>query len=94
MAIRKPTNETNAKTETTKKNTNHVAIVNIIGTLDSVFVGKKYAYATIKVNDGDYYSLFKVAFPPDYDFPDDGQEIHCHANMKSFKGNISFYALT
>ena len=89
MAIRKSTNETNAK-----KETNHVAIVNIIGTLDSVFVGKKYAYATIKVNDGDYYSLFKVAFPLDYDFPDDGQEINCQANIKSFKGEISFYAFT
>ena len=94
MAIRKSTNETNAKKETAKKDTNHVAIANIIGTLDSVFVGKKYAYATIKVNDGDYYSLFKVAFPLDYDFPDDGQEINCQANMKSFKGEISFYAFT
>lgn len=91
MAIRKTTNKTNAKKESVNKS-NHVAIVNIIGALDSVFVGKKYAYATIKVNDGDYYSLFKVAFPLDYDFPDDGQEINCQANMKSFKGDISFYA--
>lgn len=88
MAVR----TSNTTKKSNEKKSNHTAIVNIIGTLDSVYVGKKYAYATIKVNDGDYYSLFKVAYPLDYDFPNDGDDINCSAEMKSFKGQISFYA--
>lgn len=63
----------------------------ISGILDSVYVGKKYAYATVKVNkDNGYYDQYKVQCDLDYDFPDDGQPITLVGRMSRYKNDISF----
>ena len=38
----------------------------ISGTVNGIYVGKKFAYVTIRVKPGEYYSDYKVAFPLDY----------------------------
>ena len=67
------------------------AIFSISGTLDSVFVGKKYTYATVKVQkDNDYYDQYKVQCSLDFDFPDDGQPITLNGYMNMYKTAIVF----
>lgn len=101
MAQRTNTNrQNNANRQTTKQNPRtrqndyeHSAVLHIIGTLKEVYVGKKYAYGKIECyNNGDYYTLFRVAFPLDYDFPDDGNGIDVYAKVTSYKNEYSFTA--
>ena len=68
------------------------ATATISGTLKEVYEGKKYDYATIRVDHGydEYYDLFKVACGKDFQLPDDGEFITLNCNMKSYKGEISF----
>ena len=88
-------NNTNRRRNTSKQNDyEHSAVVHITGTLKEVYVGKKYAYAKIECyNNGDYYTLFRVAFPIDYDFPEDGDDIEVYAKITSYKNEYSFTAL-
>lgn len=96
MAQRTNTNQknnTNRQNTRNKENNKHSAIVHITGTLKEVYVGKKYAYAKIEsYNNGDYYTLFRVACPLDYDFPDDDEEIDIYAKVTSYKNEYSFTA--
>ena len=74
--------------ETTVK---HSACFTIKGILDSVYVGKKYAYATVKVmKDNGFYDQYKVQCSLDMDFPDDGQEINLAGYINRYKTDISF----
>ena len=69
----------------------HAAGFTLTGKLDSVFVGKKFAYAKIHVSTGgQYYDLYNVAFPLDTDFPDDGATVSVCGTMHTFKGNAQF----
>ena len=88
-------NNTNRQNTRNKQNDyEHSAVVHITGTLKEVYVGKKYAYAKIECyNNGDYYTLFRVAFPLDYDFPEDGDDIDVYAKITSYKSEYSFTAL-
>lgn len=91
---------TNGQKNTTKQNTRtrqdyyeHSAVIHITGTLTEVYVGKKFAYGKIECyNNGDYYTLFRVAFPLDYDFPEDGDTIDIYAKITSYKNEYSFTA--
>lgn len=70
-----------------KGGTEVFAILSLTGVLEEVFVGEKYAFATIKVpqaTDNDYYDKYKVAFPLDYDFPEDGEEIDVNCSVSTF----------
>lgn len=67
------------------------ATFSISGTLDSVFVGKKHTYATVKVQkDNGYYDLYKVQCSLDFDFPDDRQPITLNGYIHRYKTDISF----
>lgn len=67
------------------------AYFTMTGKLDSVYVGKKYAYAKIHVSTGgQYYDLYNVAFPLDTDFPDDGATVSVCGIMHSFRGQAQF----
>lgn len=93
MAQRTNTNRQNNACNRNKQNNEHSAVLHIVGTLKEVYVGKKYAYAKIECyNNGDYYTLFRVAFPLDYDFPNDGEEIDVYAKITSYKNEYSFTA--
>lgn len=97
MAQRTNTNRQNntnrQDTRNSIKKTGESAVVHIIGTLKEVYVGKKYAYGKIECyNNGDYYTLFRVAFPLDYDFPEDGDDIEVYAKITSYKNEYSFTA--
>ena len=81
------------RTAKTKKNnkkkggTEVYAILSLTGTLESVFVGEKYAFATIKVpqaNNNDYYDKFKVAYPLDFDFPEDNEPIDVNCTVNTY----------
>lgn len=87
-------NNTNRQNTRTRQNDyEHSAVVHIVGTLKEVYVGKKYAYAKIEsYNNGDYYTLFRVAFPLEYDFPEDGDNIDIYAKITSYKNEYSFTA--
>ncbi len=97
MAQRTNTNRqdnTNRQNTRNKQNNEHSAVVHITGTLKEVYVGKKYAYAKIEsYNNGDYYTLFRVAFSLDYEFPEDGDDIDVYAKITSYKNEYSFTAL-
>lgn len=71
-----------------KKGDNKIyAILSLSGELVSVFVGEKYAFATIKVpqtNNNEYYDKYKVAYPLDFDFPDDGEHIDVNCSVNTF----------
>ena len=87
----KRTNNTQAAANTAAPAVKHSACFTMKGTLDSVFVGKKYAYATVKVvKDNGYYDQYKVQCPLDFDFPDDGQEINLAGYINRYKTDISF----
>lgn len=93
MAQRTNTNRQN-NTRNSNKKAGESAVIHIIGTLKEVYVGKKFAYAKIVCyNNGDYYTLFRVAFPLDYDFPEDGDDIEVYAKITSYKNEYSFTAL-
>ncbi len=68
------------------------ATATISGTLKEVYEGKKYDYATIRVEHGydEYYDLFKVACGKSYELPDDGEYISLRCTMKNYKGEITF----
>ena len=53
------------------------ATATISGTLKEVYDGKKYDYATIRVdhNYDDYYDMFKVACGKSFELLDDGEFI-------------------
>lgn len=89
MAQRTNTNQKN----NTRNRNEHSAVLHIVGSLVDVYVGKKYSYAKIEsYNNGNYYTLFRVAFPLDYDFPDDGDGIDIYAKVTSYKNEYSFTA--
>lgn len=94
MAQRTNRQNTSRQKNTSKQNDyEHSAVLHIIGTLKEVYVGKKYAYGKIECyNNGDYYTLFRVAFPLDYDFPEDGDDIDIFARVTSYKNEYSFAA--
>lgn len=68
------------------------ATATIKGILKEVYEGKKYDYATIRVDHDydDYYDLFKVACGKNYILPDDGTYITLDCTMKNYKGEITF----
>lgn len=72
------------------------ATATISGTLKEVYEGKKYDYATIRVDHGydDYYDLYKVACNKNYKLPNDGEYISLTCTMKNYKGEISFKEVT
>lgn len=92
MSVRTNANSTNNTNSTNKSG--EYARIEISGTLESVYVGKKYAYATISAQNTNKsgYSLFKVAYPLDFDFPDDGEHIDVHATVNTFKGEYTLFA--
>lgn len=87
------TNSNQKNTRNRNKKSGESAVVHIIGTLKEVYVGKKFAYAKITSdNNGNYYTMFRVAFPLDYDFPEDGDGIDIYAKVTSYKNEYSFTA--
>lgn len=63
------------------------AILSLSGTLEGVYVGEKYAFATIKVpqtNNNEYYDKYKVAYPLDFDFPEDGEHIDVNCGVSTY----------
>lgn len=58
----------------------------IRGTVNSIYVGKKYAYVTIRVKPGDYYTDYKVAFPLDYigDATTEGARVSILADISTY----------
>lgn len=71
--------------------TKDAAAFTITGTLDSVYVGKKYAYAKVKVQKTNgFYDLYSVQCSLDYDFPDDNQPITLSGTINRYKNDISF----
>ena len=58
----------------------------ICGTVNSIYVGKKYAYVTIRVKPGDYYTDYKVAFPLDYtgDATTEGKRVSILADISTY----------
>lgn len=71
--------------------TNDGATFAITGTLDSVYTGKKYNYATVKVNKANgYYDQYKVQCSLDFDFPDDGESVTFVGHINRYKTDISF----
>ena len=88
-----------ARRNNTQANTNKsacTATATISGILKEVYEGKKYDYATIKVDHDydEYYDLFKVACGKSYELPDDGEFITLSCVMKNYKGEITFKELT
>lgn len=84
-----------ARKNNTKANTTAnpcTATATISGTLKEVYEGKKYDYATIKVDHDydEYYDLFKVACGKSFELPDDGVYITLNCVMKNYKGEITF----
>lgn len=85
---------TKQNSRTLQNDFEHSAVIHITGTLKEVYVGKKFAYAKIECyNNGDYYTLFRVAFPLVYDFPENGDDIEVYAKITSYKNEYSFTAL-
>ena len=89
----KRTAKTNAQAETrTAKETTHIAGFTLRGILESVYVGKKYAFADIRVDKSNgYYDKFNVSFELETDFPDDGDEVNVCGTFSMFQGKPSFY---
>lgn len=86
MAKRTP-NTKNAQT----KDTGHSAGFTLTGQLESVYVGKKLAYAKIKVEKSNgYYDLFSVGFDLDTDFPEDGATVSICGTMTKYQKEMSF----
>lgn len=58
----------------------------ICGTVNSIYVGKKYAYVTIRVKPGNYYTDYKVAFPLDYngDATTEGARVNVLADISTY----------
>lgn len=88
-----------ARKNNTQANTNKnacTATATISGILNDVYEGKKYDYATIRVNHDydDYYDLFRVACGKSFELPDDGEFITLNCVMKNYKGEITFKELT
>lgn len=87
------TAKTNAKANETKgakKNTGHSCGFTMTGTLESVYVGKMYAFANIRVDkDNGYYDKFKIAYPLETDFPDDGATVTAAGTMTLYKNEPS-----
>lgn len=84
-----------ARANKNNTNTNRnacTATATISGILKEVYEGKKYDYATIKVDHDydEYYDLFKVACGKSFELPDDGAHITLNCVMKNYKGEITF----
>lgn len=90
MAKRTANTGSNTNTQAASTDT---AIFSITGKLDNVYVGKKYAYATVHVKkDNGYYDAYKVQCSLDYDFPDDGQQITIAGRISKYKDECNFIA--
>lgn len=87
----KRTANTNAQAETTTQAINMSATFTITGELESVYVGKKYTYATVKIlKPNKYYDRYKVQCSLDFDFPDDGEIVTFVGHINRYKTDISF----
>jgi len=77
-------NSTNTKANT--QTSGDYARAVICGTVNSIYVGKKYAYVTIRVMPGDYYTDYKVAFPLDYtgDATTEGKRVSILADISTY----------
>lgn len=90
MAKRTANTGSTAKTQVS---TTDSARFTITGKLDSVYVGKKYAYATVHVKKANgYYDAYKVQCSLEYDFPDDGQQITITGSISKYKDECNFIA--
>lgn len=87
----KRTANTNTQATNAQATTNDSATFVITGTLDSVYTGKKYNYATVKVKKANgYYDQYKVQCSLDFDFPDDGKTVTFVGHINRYKTDISF----
>ena len=61
-----------------------------------MYEGKKYDYATIRVDHDydEYYDLFRVACGKSFMLPDDGARITLNCTMRNYKGEITFKEVT
>ena len=77
-------NSTNAQTNTPALPDYARAV--ICGTVNSIYVGKKFAYVTIRVKPGEYYTDYKVAFPLDYtgDATTEGARVSVLADISTY----------
>lgn len=83
----------NTQAANTQAATTDSARFTITGKLDSVYVGKKYAYANVHVmKSNGYYDAYKVQCSLDYDFPDDGQQITITGSISKYKDECNFIA--
>lgn len=90
----KRTAKANTQAETTRqaKETTHTLGFTLRGVLESVFVGKKYAFADIRVDKSNgYYDKLSVSFDLETDFPDDGDEVNVCGTFTIYQGKPSFY---
>ena len=84
-------NTTNTKAAAQAVQTQDKATFTITGTLDSVYTGKKYNYAKVKVQKSNgFYDLYNVQCSLDFDFPDDGQSITLTGYINRYKNDFSF----
>lgn len=87
----KRTANTKGNNQRKTKETGHSAGFTMTGELDSVYVGRKFAYAKLKVEKSNgYYDLFNVTFDLDTDFPDDGATVSVCGTMTKYKDEVSF----
>lgn len=90
MAKRTANTNTQAAAPTTAA-TQDKATFTITGTLDSVYTGKKYNYAKVKVQKSNgFYDLYNVQCSLNHDFPDDGQQITLTGYINKYKNDFSF----
>lgn len=77
-------NSSNAKTNTQASPDYARAL--ICGTVNGIYVGKKYAYVTIRVKPSVYYTDYKVAFPLDYtgDATTEGKRVSILADISTY----------
>lgn len=66
-------------------------IVDVTGELESVYVGKKYAYATVKVYQRNgYYMCIGVRCSLDFDFVEDGQTQTFKCEVTKYQDTYNF----
>lgn len=78
--------KTSTNTQTNTPTLPDYARAVICGTVNSIYVGKKFAYVTIRVKPGEYYTDYKVAFPLDYtgDATTEGSRVSVLADISTY----------
>ena len=77
--------------QTETKDTGHSTGFTMTGILESVFVGKKYAFADIRVDKSNgHYDKYSVCFDLETDFPDDGDTVILAGTFTMYQGKTSF----